>query len=172
SGFVGTDTFTYRASDGTDQSNEATVTVIVNSAGGTETYTNTTKTNIIDRGICTSTIVIGDNYSILDLNVKLNITHTRDSDLQVFLIGPDGTRIQLFANIGGTGQNFQNTILDDEAATSIANGTAPFDGTYKPMQSLSAFDGKLTKGTWTIEVRDTVKKMTGTLDSWSLIIEH
>ena len=38
-GFTGNDTFKYRASDGTDQSNEATVTVTVSAAGGGSTTT-------------------------------------------------------------------------------------------------------------------------------------
>ena len=37
-----------------------------------------------------------------DLNVTLNMTHTRDEDLDVFLIAPDGTRVELFTDVGGT----------------------------------------------------------------------
>ena len=118
----------------------------------------------------TSKIGISDSFTIADINLKLDVTHTRDSDLQIFLRGPDGTVIQLFSGTGVSGQNLRNTTFDDEAATSITTASAPFTGTFRPLQSLSAFDGKLTSDTWTLEVRDTVKKQTGTLNSWSLAI--
>jgi len=153
-GFTGTDTFTYKASDGTNESN-----VI---------YANTTAQSITDGGVLTSTIAISDSFTIADINVTLDITHTRDSDLQIFLRGPDGTVIQLFNGKGVSGQNLRNTVFDDEAATSITAASAPFTGTFRPLQSLSALDGKLAAGTWTLEVHDTVKKQTGTLNSWSL----
>ena len=39
------------------------------------------------------------------IGVCLNITHTYDSDLNVFLIAPDGTTVNLFSGIGGGGDN-------------------------------------------------------------------
>ena len=86
----------------------------------------------------TSTILVPDGFSILDVDVTLNITHTNDADLDVYLIGPTGSRVALFTDVGGTGQNFSGTILDDEAATAIASGTAPFTGHFRPQSSLSA----------------------------------
>jgi subtilisin-like proprotein convertase family protein len=166
SGFTGTDTFTYVATDGQSLSNVATVTVQVNPK--LTSYARTTAQSIPDEGVLTSTIVVSDSYTIADINLTLDITHTRVSDLQIFLRGPDGTVIQLFSGTGVSGQNLHNTVFDDEAATSITTAAAPFTGTFRPLQSLSAFDGKLAAGTWTLEVRDTVKKQTGTLNSWSL----
>ena len=121
-------------------------------------------------GLTTSTLVVpeSDSFDILDLNVTLNITHTYDSDLVVSLIGPDGTRILLFTRVGGSGDNFQNTTLDDEAAISIVNGTAPFFGSFKPQSYLSDFDGKDAGGIWTLEIRDVAGADKGTLNSWSL----
>ena len=168
SGFTGTDTFTYVATDGKSQSNAATVTVQVNPK--TTTYSNATAQSIPDNGVLTSTIVISDSFNIADINVTLDITHSRVSDLQVFLRGPDGTVIQLFSGTGVSGQNLRNTVFDDEATTSITTASAPFTGTFRPLQSLSTFDAKLAAGTWTLEVRDTAKKQTGTLNSWSLTI--
>jgi subtilisin-like proprotein convertase family protein len=165
-GFTGTDTFTYVATDGQSQSSAATVTVQVNPK--LTNYSRTTAQSIPDEGVLTSTIVVSDSFTIADINVTLDITHTRDSDLQIFLRGPDGTVIQLFNGTGVSGQNLRNTVFDDEAVTSITTASAPFTGTFRPLQSLSAFDGKLAAGTWTLEVRDTVKKQTGTLNSWSL----
>lgn len=91
---------------------------------------------------------------LLDVNVSLSMTHTFDADLDVFLIGPDGTRVELFTDVGGNGDNFSNTTLDDEAATLITAGAAPFSGLFRPEGSLAAFDGGFANGTWTLEVID------------------
>ena len=113
-----------------------------------------------------------DTFLITDLNVKLDITQARDSDLVVFLIAPDGTRIQLFSNVGGTGKNFTSTVLDDQATTAITGGAAPFTGTFKPMGSLAAANTKSMAGVWTLEVTDGIKGQTGKLNSWSLTFEY
>ena len=45
----------------------------------------------------------------------------------------------LFSNVGqGTNTaNFTNTVFDDNAATPIQEGSAPFFATYDPQQSLA-----------------------------------
>ena len=48
------------------------------------------------------------------ISVCLNISHTYDSDLNVFLIAPDGTTVNLFTGIGGGGDNFTNTCLNQK----------------------------------------------------------
>jgi subtilisin-like proprotein convertase family protein len=119
-----------------------------------------------------STLAIPDNFNIADLNVALSISDTLDSDLSAVLVAPDGTQVTLFSGIGGAGgQNFTNTVFDDAATTSINSGSAPFNGTFKPTQLLSALNGKNIKGTWTLRVTDSKNNgVTGTLVSWSLIV--
>ncbi len=127
--------------------------------------------SIPDSGTTISTLEIADNCTINDLNVKLNINHTWDGDLDVYLIAPDDTRIELFTDVGGSGANFIETILDDEASIPITSGSAPFSGSYQPEGNLSNLDGKSISGTWTLEVTDDSSSDTGTLNSWSLLIE-
>jgi len=105
-----------------------------------------------------------------DIDVTLDITHTWDDDLAVFLISPSGTRVELFSNVGGSGIDFTSTILDDEAATPIALGSAPFTGSFQPEGLLADFDGEDPNGTWTLEVTDDFGADTGMLNSWSIII--
>ena len=50
--------------------------------------------------------VSGLTGSITDLNFNFGITHTYDGDLQGFLTSPTGTKITLFANVGGPGKPF------------------------------------------------------------------
>ena len=92
----------------------------------------------------TSTLTISDAfYNINDINVQLDITHPRVSDLSAFLIAPDATMIELFSNVGGTGINFRNTVFDDSATLPISSGSAPFTGTFRPAQPLTPLIGKV-----------------------------
>ncbi len=118
----------------------------------------------------TSLLEIPDSLAISDLDVTVNISHTYDADLTVFLIGPSGVSVKLFAGVGGRGDNFTNTTLDDEAARPISSGSAPFSGTYRPQGKLSAFDGKSLQGTWTLWISDTTVLDSGVLNSWSISV--
>ena len=127
--------------------------------------------NIPDQGTVTSILTIDDIGEITDLNVMINISHAWISDLTVTLIAPDGTQVELFSKVGFNGRLFDNTILDNEAEQPIRNGSSPFAGIYKPQGDLSRFYGKSMTGTWKLQVRDSSHSATGTLNSWSLIIE-
>ncbi|MGI6415525.1 MAG: SdrD B-like domain-containing protein [Thermoguttaceae bacterium] len=106
---------------------------------------------------------------VSDVNVTVDIKHAYDADLNVFLIGPDGTRVELFTAVGGGGDDFNGTILDDEAATSIRTGAAPFTGLFRPEGKLLQFDGKRATGDWTLEITDTYPGTDGgALLNWSI----
>ena len=126
---------------------------------------------IVDNQTRTSELVIPNEGTILDLDVQLDISHTYNADLEVFLIGPDGTRVELFRDVGGSGNNFNDTILDDEANTSIGSGSAPFSGSYSPAGNLSDFDDLSMAGTWTLEVADDATFDQGSLNSWCLFVD-
>jgi subtilisin-like proprotein convertase family protein len=110
---------------------------------------------------------------VLDLNVKLDISHTFAADLNVSLISPSGMRVELFSDVGAFNDNFTNTVLDDEAAISIDdknNAAAPFTGSFRPEGDLSAFDGENANGIWILEIKDDAPEDDGVLKSWSLTI--
>jgi subtilisin-like proprotein convertase family protein len=121
--------------------------------------------------IAQSTLSVSDSYSALDVDVNVNISYSLDSNLSVYLIAPDGTMVPLALNNGG-GANFTNTTFDDEAAAWITSGSAPFSGSYQPQSLLAALQGKIVKGTWTLEVINGSLTVTGTINSWSLIVTH
>ena len=118
-----------------------------------------------------STIDVTEDLAITDVNVMINITHTWDSDLDIFLYGPDGTMVELSTDNGSSGDNFVDTVFDDEAAQSITEGTAPFTGSYRPEGSLASLDGSSAVGTWTLHITDDAGGDVGTLDSWQLQLE-
>ena len=59
-----------------------------------------------------------------DVDVHLSIAHSDLGDLDVILISPKGTRVELFTDIPAGGPILNNTTLDDEAITSIIGGTS------------------------------------------------
>jgi uncharacterized delta-60 repeat protein len=115
--------------------------------------------------------VSGVGTSIVDLDVRLDITHTWDADLTVTLVSPSGQEVLLFSEVGGPGDNFDDTILDDEAGTSITAGAAPFAGRFRPEQLLSSLDGTNPNGTWQLRVFDEVDGDGGSLNGWALVID-
>ena len=117
------------------------------------------------------TIDINEVGIIQDLNVKLNLTHGYNSELMIYLVAPDNTRIDLVTHIGGSSQNFLNTILDGEALLPISEGTGPFTGSFRPQGNLDELIGKNIRGTWSLEITDDGLESAGRVDSWSLIVE-
>ena len=103
------------------------------------------------------------------LTVCLNITHTWDSDLDVRLIAPDSTEVLLFSGVGGSDDNFTNTCLNDSASLFISGGTAPFTGTYLPMDILgNVNNGQNGNGKWKLKITDMYPQDAGSLLDWSM----
>jgi len=125
---------------------------------------------IVDNTTFTSVLTVTDDDTVLDVEVRLNITHTYTGDLDIFLIGPDATRVELTTDSGGSGNDFVDTIFDDEATVAITSGSAPFTGRYQPEGSLATLDGIAANGNWTLEVTDDAGADTGQLVSWDLIL--
>ena len=115
-----------------------------------------------------STLQVSNLASITDVNVTINISHTWDADVDVFLISPQGTQIELTTDNGSNNDNYTNTVFDDSGATFIFNGSAPFSGTFRPEVPLSILNGELANGTWTLRVTDDEGGIVGTLNSWSV----
>ncbi len=109
--------------------------------------------------------------TITHVSVTLQITHEWVDDLDVFLVSQSGTRIELLSDVGGSGDNFVRTTLDDDASMSIRDGQAPFTGRYRPEGSLSQLVGEDPNGLWRLEIHDDFAAVGGELESWSLTIE-
>jgi subtilisin-like proprotein convertase family protein len=139
---------------------------------GTNTYSSSDVGKVIPNlGTVVSRLTIPDNVTIRDLSVQVSASHPNDGTVRISLIGPDGTQVVLFNRRGGSGNDFVNTIFDDEAPNSVWRGTAPFTGSYKPEYVLSAFDGKSAKGTWSLVIDDIFPSEPGKLSAWSLTVD-
>lgn len=131
---------------------------------------------IRDNQTATSRLTVpAGNYrpsdQVSDVDVRINLVHTYDRDLEITLISPTGTRITLAKNRGLNGDNYINTVFDDSATNPIAVGSPPFTGSFRPEKPLAGLNGIAPAGTWTLEVADQAAADTGTLLNWSLTIE-
>ncbi|MBI1877381.1 MAG: proprotein convertase P-domain-containing protein, partial [Chloroflexi bacterium] len=94
-------------------------------------FDNNTPLNIVDVSTVTSTLAVsGITSPVAVVTVSLHLTHTFDEDLDIFLVGPDGTTVELTSDNGGSGDNYgsacspdsSRTVFDDTAATAITAG--------------------------------------------------
>jgi subtilisin family serine protease/subtilisin-like proprotein convertase family protein len=120
------------------------------------------------QGTQSSTITVNDSRAIKDVNLRLDLEHSFVSDLEITLIAPNGTQQVVFDRHGGNGEDFNNVLLDDEAAQSIVTATPPYSGSLKPTNGLNTFDGQSALGTWTLLIRDRQALNSGLLKSWGL----
>lgn len=103
----------------------------------------------------------------------VGLDHTYVGDLIVTLRSPSGTVVTLSNQEGGGGNNFCRTVFDDAAAasiTSILSSQAPFTGSWRPENPLSAFNGQSANGNWTLKVVDDGPGDTGSIRAVSLVL--
>ena len=115
-----------------------------------------------------SSIEITEDFIIDDINIlNVNGSHTFVGDLDMTLIGPNGTRVLLLTGQCGSNENF-DLSFDDQST--LSNVSCPItDGIrYRPEQSLSVFSGLSSQGVWSIEVSDRVQFDDGVFNSWAL----
>ena len=137
-------------------------------AQAVSTYVVTTSGTINGTRTCTNPLLrdfnVTDNFTVADVDIGVLITHTWRGDLQLTLVSPNGTRVQLTNGdtVNTSGDNF-NVVLDD-AATQLVNTDSPtgnhsttappFQNRFRPNNPLSAFNGQNSVGTWRLEICD------------------
>jgi subtilisin-like proprotein convertase family protein len=105
---------------------------------------------------------------VTDVNVSVNVTHARFSDLEIQIVSPQGTIVRLFNKNCGSTNSTLALQFDDAGAALDCNSTT--EQIVIPVELLSAFNGQNPQGTWTLRVRDAVTGMFGTLNSASINI--
>jgi len=150
--------------------NNATTKTVVNL-----TCNSTTNDTVMSIGpdggtVTESVISITEDFIVTQAQVGLNLEHTFTGDLDIFLIAPDGTQVELSTDNGGSGENMIGTVFSDNAATSIESGSAPFTGMFQPEGMLSDFDGLSSLGDWTLQITDDAGGDGGQLLDWTLIL--
>jgi subtilisin-like proprotein convertase family protein len=127
-------------------------------------------------------IDITDHFTIVDLDVSLNVTHGAFFDLQIHLTSPAGTNIVLNnsgnsvfierkpdGRLGPVGGNL-TLSFDDQAELPIDQAARPFTDPYRPTDpyTLSMFDGEDTFGQWQLRIYDAAPAHTGNLHNLKL----
>ena len=115
--------------------------------------------------------VAGFGGPVEALGVRINVEHSYTGDLVIVLENPVGDRVLLLSNRGGSGDDLTFTTFVESAATPIASGFAPFDGTFRPEGRLTDFNGSTANGTWMLVIADTADQDGGILLGWELEIE-
>ena len=117
-----------------------------------------------------SAIAVGGQGQVQRVVMRLNATHTFDSDLDIALLAPDATSVETSTDNGASGANYTNTIFNSACATAITSGSAPFTGCFRPESSYVAFNGKQAQGAWQLRIADDASGDIGTLNAWSLAL--
>ena len=139
-----------------------------------ENYTaEDTPISISSIGTPTETSIINvaaNDAPISDINVKINIIHTWVSDLNISLISPNGTTVELSNANGDDADNYTDTIFDQEATNSIISASAPFTGRFIPEGDLSTIYGETPSGEWILRVEDEENQDGGAIVEFSIEI--
>jgi subtilisin-like proprotein convertase family protein len=155
----------------------------LNQGGGLREYCNTQDIDIPDNqpaGI-TSTISVGPNEIIQDLNVFLDIDHQRVGNLRLSLTnGQTSVVLMDRPRIGGNcdGNNLDDVLADDEAGSeslqqscddtgeAYEDGGSYLAGSTPSDIVLSAYDGGSTNRNWQLNIQDLSSGTNGTLRRW------
>jgi uncharacterized repeat protein (TIGR01451 family) len=144
--------------------------------------------NLPGAAVAAAVAVAGLPGNVYDVNLRIEgsacstatgsttvgIDHTFVNDLEITLRAPDGTAVKVIDNTDGSGNNFCQTILDDESGgqpiQGVVSANAPFTGTFTPASPLAALHGENGNGNWQLEAQDFFSGDTGNIRAFSLVI--
>ncbi len=121
---------------------------------------------VVVSGLATS---INSSFGVY--GVTVNITHSYAADLDVFLIAPDNTLIELSSANGGSTKNYSNCLFTNNSSNKISSSKGSLKGNYKPEGSIGvANNGQNPNATWRLVIVDTKpNRDSGTLLNWNII---
>lgn len=162
-----------------NRNNDTVTTVVTVLPSGTAISQTTVCRNGLNKNIPdnatvydTITVNFSNAFNVTDVNVRIDtLTHTWDSDLGFNLLHL-AANVNIIDHVGGSGDNFIRTLLNDSAATPIASGTAPFTGSFRPSSPLTAFNNNPVNGSWVLAINDNANGDTGFLKAWCLVLTY
>ncbi|MCB9853815.1 MAG: proprotein convertase P-domain-containing protein [Phycisphaerales bacterium] len=157
-------------------------------AGNPTPYTTTPALPIPALGQVSSTLTVPDSFTIGDVDVEIDISHTWVGDLTVSLThvnsGASATLVMRPTATGGgfCPDNDLNMTLDDEGTGGSSNSQCIGDfgdlttypsspPSFTPITPLSVFDGLNAAGDWTLTVIDGQAGDAGVINSWTVLID-
>ena len=143
-------------------------------AASAQTFSVSPNAGITDNNCTNVSIPVTGLPTIMDTafglcSVTVNITHTYDGDLDLWLFSPNGDSIKLANNEGGGGDNYTGTVFTEAATQSLNQSVPPFTGNFWPMYSLNLLNnGSDPNGSWTFRVCDEAPGDIGIISTVSL----
>lgn len=145
--------------------------------------------------VTTTTLVAADDVVIDDLNLALDLEHSKGSSLEVTLTSPQGTKVTMIARGTGNdvskfgsrcsdingdliGDDMADFVLDDDSVFRLTDSGITWDyqnTAWAPTGpgTLSDFIGENVAGTWTLDVCDTENdNLSGDLWCWYIEVLH
>jgi subtilisin-like proprotein convertase family protein len=115
-------------------------------------------------------VTVTGGYTIGDLNINLNITHTWIQDMTISLIGPvslGSPQIILFQEACGDNDDIDCVLDDDGGPPQCFNVPSVFD-IVAPLESLSSLNTLPADGIWTLYVDDPWNGDGGSINEFSI----
>ncbi|MBI2892693.1 MAG: proprotein convertase P-domain-containing protein [Deltaproteobacteria bacterium] len=121
-----------------------------------------------------ATIDVLQDSRVARAAVRIDVTHPSVADLEVVLYSPGGDRALLADSSVLYGQDLDGTTFVDEAEAPIAEGSAPYSGTFRPMEPLATIAGTRTVGAggegFAVGLTDLAEAYEGTAESVTLYL--
>lgn len=139
-----------------------TQTIVDNSCSGTHQFIS---------------LAVADSFNVTNLSVGFNAAHNYRSDVQMWIVAPDSTRVQLVngAN-GGSADNFDVLFKTGGSTTYTGDHmvAAPYyEYVWAPQGGdLATLVGKAAQGNWQMEVCDDDAAIDGTVNRWALFFNE
>jgi subtilisin-like proprotein convertase family protein len=140
-----------------------------------QTFTVNPNAPITDNNCTTVAIPVSGLPSTIDTavfglcSVTVNINHTYDSDIDLWLFNANGDSIQLANNEGGGNDNYTNTVFTESSTVTLNMSAPPFTGSFRPMTSLNMLNNNSNpNGNWYFRVCDEAPQDIGTIVSVSV----
>jgi subtilisin-like proprotein convertase family protein len=161
--------------------NEPTSPILSDKSGGLDsTFTKNNKSFFIPDGNIAGirdSIFVSSNAIVSNIRAYVLMNHPHVNDIEINLISPSGTSVELHHYKGASGDDIM-TVFSDAADSSAAtylslNGpgiTPPYSPGIKPEHPLSAFNGENQAGWWKMEFIDPVPEDVGYLHSWGITV--
>ena len=139
-----------------------------------QTFTATDFSNASIASVPNSTasvpLTITGGYTIGDINVNINLTHTYVQDMTISLEGPASIGspiIILLEEPCGDNDNISCT-MDDNGGDPTCTGNPSITGNIAPVDSLSALNSLPADGVWTLRIDDPYNGDGGSVNSFSI----
>ncbi len=117
-------------------------------------------------------VLVTGGYTIGDLNVSMDITHTWIGDITVTLEGPISIGSPVITLLDVPCGDFQNIscTIDDDGSPLSCGGNPAVTGIIAPLDPLSSLNSLPADGEWILRVYDHNNEDGGTINSFSINI--